>query len=57
MSPRHFVLTGGASVEDARDWVESKGHVVIKAVLTPACSVACYGICEVATPSTDEPTR
>jgi len=57
-APRFFVLTAGCTPEDAIDFVESRGHVVIAAALTPAVSVELYGICEVEAPddeSTDTP--
>jgi hypothetical protein len=45
--PRFFVLTAGATPDDAIDFVESRGHVVIATRLTGADSVPVYGISEV----------
>jgi hypothetical protein len=49
--PRFFVLTAGRTADEAIDYVEGRGHVVIATALTPAASVALYGICEVEAPS------
>lgn len=51
MKPRYFVLTAGRTPEDAIDYVEARGHVVVATALTPATSVALYGICEVEAPA------
>jgi hypothetical protein len=48
---RYFRLTAGATADDAIDWVERCGHAVVRTVLTPASSVALYGICEIAPPA------
>ena len=54
---RYFVLTSGETPEDAIDFIESRGHRIIAAVLTPAASVRLCGICEVHPPAdTQEPT-
>lgn len=49
-APRFFVLTAGASVEDAIDFVEARGHRIRAVALTGADSVKVYGIAEIFEP-------
>lgn len=47
---RYFVLTAGDTPEAAIDLVEGRGHEGMSVALTPASSVALYGIAEVKPP-------
>jgi hypothetical protein len=49
-SPRFFLLVSGNTTTDAIDLAESRGHVVIRSVLTQADAVPVYGICEIEEP-------
>ena len=49
-SPRFFLLVAGNTTTDAIDLAESRGHVVIRSVLTQADAVPVYGICEIEEP-------
>lgn len=49
--PRFFVLTAGDTPTTAIDYVESKGHIVVDARLTRACSTVLYGIVEAEGPT------
>ena len=48
--PRFFVLTAGATPDDAIDLVESRGHVVVESRFHPTSSANQYGICEIEAP-------
>ena len=55
--PRFFLLVAGNTAADAIDLAESRGHVIIRSVLTQADAVPVYGICEIEEPgSSSTPT-